>query len=67
LIMMDDVFDVFLHFVFKNFEYFYINIHKQNWSEVLVLCWDFVWFRYQSNFGFIEWIRWSSFCFYFVE
>jgi hypothetical protein len=55
LIMMGDHFDVFLNSVSENFiEYFCINIHKGNWSEVLFLCWIFVWFRYQSNCGFIE-------------
>ena len=55
LIMMDDHFDVFLDSVSENFiEYFCINIHKGNWSEVLFLCWVFVWFRYQSICGFIE-------------
>ena len=55
LIMMDDLFDVFLNSVCKNFiEYFCIDIHKGNWSEALFLCWVFVWFRYQSNYGFIE-------------
>ena len=56
LIMMDDHFDVFLDSVCKNFtEYFCIDIHKGNWSEVLYLCWVFfLWFRYQSNCGFIE-------------
>jgi hypothetical protein len=55
LIMMDDHFDVFLDSVFENFiEYFCIDIHKGNWSEVLFLCWVFVSFRYQSNYGFIE-------------
>ena len=54
---MDDHFDVFLDSVCKNFiEYFCIDIHKGNWSEVLYLCWIFLWFRYQSNCGFIEWI-----------
>jgi hypothetical protein len=48
--MMDDRFDVFLDFI----EYFCIDIHKGNWSEVLFLCWIFAWFRYQSNCGFIE-------------
>jgi hypothetical protein len=39
LIMMDDNFDVFLDLVSENFiEYFCINIHKGNWSEVLFLC-----------------------------
>ena len=36
LIMMDDQFDAFLELVCKNFiEYFCIDIHKGNWSEVL--------------------------------
>jgi hypothetical protein len=55
LIMMDHCFDVFMDSVFKNFiEYFCIDIHKGNWSEVLFLCWVFVCIRYQSNCGFIE-------------
>jgi hypothetical protein len=51
LTMMDDRFDVFLD---SFCEYFCIDVHKENWSEVLFLCWVFVWFRYQSNCGFIE-------------
>ena len=36
LIMVNDVFDVFLDFVCKNFiEYFHTNIYKVDWSEVL--------------------------------
>ena len=55
LIMIDDHFVVFLDLVCDDFiEYFCIDIHKGNWSEVLFLCWFFVWFRYQSNCGFIE-------------
>jgi hypothetical protein len=55
LIRMDDYFDVFFNSVWENFiEYFCINIRKANWPEVLFLCWLFVWFRYQSNCGFIE-------------
>jgi hypothetical protein len=55
LIVMDDYFDVFLDSVCKNFmEYFCIDIHKGYWSEVRFLCWVFMWFRYQSNCGFIE-------------
>jgi hypothetical protein len=43
LIMMHDCFDVFLDSVCENFsEYFWINIHKGNCSEVLFLCWVFV-------------------------
>jgi hypothetical protein len=34
--VVNDGFDVFLDLVCKNFiEYFCINIHKQDWSEVL--------------------------------
>jgi hypothetical protein len=37
-IMVNDHFDVFLDSVDKKFiEYFCINIHKGNWSEVLFL------------------------------
>ena len=55
LILMDDCFDVFLGLVSENFiEYFCIDIHKGNWSEVLYLCWIFQWSRYQRNCGFIE-------------
>jgi hypothetical protein len=39
LIMLDDHFDVFLDSACKKFiEYFCIDIHKGNWSEVLFLC-----------------------------
>ena len=55
LIVVNDSFYVFLDLVGKNFiEYFCIDIHKGNWSKVLFLCWVFMWFRYQSNCGFIE-------------
>jgi hypothetical protein len=38
LIAVNDQCDVFLDLVCKNFiEYFYINIHRGNWSEVLSL------------------------------
>ena len=63
---MDDCFDVFLDSVSKNFiEDFCIDIHKGNWSEVLVLCWVFMWFRYQSNCGFlrISWVEYLLFLF----
>jgi hypothetical protein len=50
LIVMNNCFDVFLDSVGKNYiDYFYINIHKGNWSEVLFLCCFFVWFWYQLN------------------
>ena len=55
LIMVNDHFDVFLDLVGKNFiEYFCIDVYKGNWSEVLFLCWIFVWFWYQHNCGFVE-------------
>ena len=55
LIMEDDCFDVFLESVSNKFiEYFFIDIHKGNWPEVLFLYWIFVWFWYQHNCGFIE-------------
>jgi hypothetical protein len=55
LILMDDHFDVFLDAVLYDFiEYFYINTHKGNWSEVPFLCWVFVLFRYQCNYNLIE-------------
>jgi len=45
LVMVNDCFDMFLDSICKNFiEYFCINIHKQNWSEVLFLYQIFVWF-----------------------
>ena len=54
LVMMDDCFDVFLVSVSEDFiEEFLIDIRKGNWSEVLYLCWVFLWFRYQNN-GFIK-------------
>ena len=54
LVMIDDHFDVFLDLVCDDFiEYFCIDIHKENLSEVLFLCLFFVWFRYQNNYGFI--------------
>ena len=56
LIVVTDHFDMILDSVGKNFiEYFWINVNKGDWSEVLFLCFVFVWFRYKSNCGFIEW------------
>jgi hypothetical protein len=55
LIMVNAHFDVFLDLVYKNsIEYFCINIHYGNWSEVLFLCRVFVWFMYKCNCGFKE-------------
>jgi hypothetical protein len=43
LIMMDDVFDVFLDSICEYFiEYFCINVHKRNQSELLFLSWVFL-------------------------
>jgi hypothetical protein len=43
LVMMNDHFDVFLDLVCEDFiDYFYIDIHKGNLSEVPFLCWIFV-------------------------
>jgi hypothetical protein len=39
LIVVNAGFDMFLDTVCENFiEYFFINIHEGNWSEVLFLC-----------------------------
>ena len=47
LVRMDDCFGVFLDSDSENcIDYFCMDIHKGNWSEVLFLCWVFVWFRY---------------------
>jgi len=54
LIMMDNCFNMFLGFSENFIEYFCINIHKGNMSEILFLCWVFVWFIYKHNCGFIE-------------
>jgi hypothetical protein len=57
LFMTDDHFVVFLFSICENFiEEFCIYIHKGNWSDVLFLSWVFVWFMYQNNCCFIEWI-----------
>ena len=55
LIMVNDCFDVFIDSVGKSFiKYFYIDIPKRSCSEVLLLCWIFVWCWQQSNCGFME-------------
>ena len=55
LVRMDDCFDVLLDSVSENFlEYFCIDIHKGNWSEVLYNFSVVLWFRYLSTCGFIE-------------
>ena len=51
LMMTDDHFDIFFDSVFKDFiEYFCIAVHNGNWSEVLFLCWVYMWFRYQRSY-----------------
>jgi hypothetical protein len=58
LIVVNGNLDVFLDLVCKNFiEYFWINIHKQEWSEVLFSGWVLVSFRCESYFGFMEQVR----------
>jgi hypothetical protein len=59
LIVVNDGFHVFLDLVCKNFiEYFCIYIHKHVWSEVLLFFgWVPLAYSYQSNYGFIEWVR----------
>jgi hypothetical protein len=48
LIMMDNYFDMFCDSVCEDFiEYFCIDTHKGNWSDVLFLCWVFVWIRFR--------------------
>jgi hypothetical protein len=55
LVRMDDFLNVFLDSISENFIVdFCINIHKGNCSEVLYICWVFLWFSYQSKCGFIE-------------
>jgi hypothetical protein len=52
LVRMDDYFNVFLDSVSENFiQYFFSSI---DWYEFFYFCWGFLWFRYQSNCGFIE-------------
>jgi hypothetical protein len=47
LIVVNDHFDEFFDSVCENFiEYFCINIHKGNWSEVLFLCFSYLTTRY---------------------
>jgi hypothetical protein len=56
LVIMDDHFDV-LGFSYEDFiEYYCIDTHKGNWSEVLFHYWIILWLRYHSNCGFLEWI-----------
>jgi hypothetical protein len=51
LIIVNDGFDVFLDSLCENLtEYFCINIHKWNWTEVFFV---FVCFKYQSSCDFI--------------
>jgi hypothetical protein len=39
LIMVDNLFGVFLDLVCKNFiDYFYIYVYNRNWSVILILC-----------------------------
>jgi hypothetical protein len=57
LVRIDYCFNAFFDLFSENFiEYFCIDIDKRNWSRVLYLCWIFLWFRYQNNYGFIEFV-----------
>jgi hypothetical protein len=52
---LEDYFGVILDLVCENFiEYFCIDIHNGNRSEVVFLCQGFVWFSYHHNCSFIE-------------
>ena len=55
LIMMDDHFDVLLDSVWEDFiEYVCIDIQREIGLKFSIFFWIFLWFRYQSNCGFIE-------------
>ena len=63
-----DVSDVLLDSVFTYFiEYFCINVHKGNWSEIFFLYWGFIWFGYQGDHGLRMSLAMSSLCVYFVD
>ena len=68
LTMMNDAFWCVLGFSWQEFYWvFCIDIHKRGWSEVLFFGCILVWFRYQSNCGFIKQVRYCSFSFEFME
>ena len=55
LIMANYSFDAFLDSVGQDFvQYFRINVHEGDWSEVLLPCLVFVWFRYKRDCCFTE-------------
>ena len=66
--MVNYTFDAFLDSVGQGFvQYFCINVHKRDWSEVLLPCLVLIWFRYKHYCGFIEWVGKCSLRFYFME
>ena len=55
LIIMDKLFDVFLHSVGQYFiEYFCIDVHHGYWPEVFFSCWVSAGCWYQDDIGLIE-------------
>ena len=57
LIRVDDIFDEFLDLICEYFiEYFCICVHRKIWSEIVFLCWVFVWFRYWGDYELVEWV-----------
>lgn len=51
LIIVDDVFDVFLDLIGVYFIIFASVFMRDIFSEFFFLCWVFVWFRYQGDIG----------------
>ena len=49
------------------FEEFFIYIHQRYWPVILFFCSDFVWFWYQGDGGFIEWLWECSLLFSLLE
>ena len=56
LIMVYDSFYVLLDSVCYFFEDFRIYSHQRYWPVIFFFCNVFVWFWYQSDGGFIEWL-----------
>jgi hypothetical protein len=55
-----------IKFVNISLTIFYISAHKKNWSKIFFHV-ESVWFTYQGDYGFIEWVWQYTFCFYFIE
>ena len=68
LIMMYDPFNVLFDLVCYYFvEDFYICVHQGYWLVFFFSCSLFVWFLYQDNLGFIQWVWKCSLLFNFLE